>query len=152
MRQRTRRAISRRLIEFKGLVLALAVLVVALLPVSVFADTGPVCQDTDFAILGGLGLCEGGIPALLEVGSNILAGLVGVVAVGGLVWAGILYASADGSAEQVAKAKGMIRNVVIGLVVFALIYTATNFLIPGGVFTTTKAKSTTKDKSTMKAE
>ena len=59
---------------------------------------------------------------------------VGVLAVAGVVYAGILYASAAGSQEQVKKAKMMLFNVAIGLVAYAFMYAITNFLIPGGVF------------------
>lgn len=64
---------------------------------------------------------------------NILTVGVGMVAVGVVVYAGILYTSAGGSNEQVAKAKSMITNMVIGVIAYALMYFALNWLIPGGV-------------------
>lgn len=72
---------------------------------------------------------------LLMFALNILTALVGVVAVGALGWAGFLYATASNNANQVTKAKEMIRDVVIGLVAYALMYVLLQFLIPGGVFT-----------------
>ena len=74
-----------------------------------------------------------GVFMLLVWGINILTAGVGLVAVGVLVYAGIMYSSAGGSNEQVSKAKGMITNVVIGLVAYGLMYFALNWLIPGGV-------------------
>lgn len=71
---------------------------------------------------------------LLILTLNIMLAGVGVLAVAGVVWAGFLYVSAADSAEQVKKAKGIITNVVIGLVAFGLMYSGLNWLIPGGVF------------------
>ncbi|MNH46494.1 hypothetical protein D3C72_2301490 [compost metagenome] len=59
---------------------------------------------------------------------------VGILAVGGIVYGSILYTSAGGSSEQTKKAMGIITNVVIGLIAYALMYAITNFLIPGGLF------------------
>jgi len=76
-----------------------------------------------------------GIWALLLIIINILTAGVGVAAVGGIVYASILYASAGDSSEQTKKAIGIIVNVAIGLVAYALTYTFLNFIIPGGLFT-----------------
>lgn len=71
---------------------------------------------------------------LLLMAINILTGLIGLVAVGGIVYGAILYASAEDKSDQVSQAKQIITNVVIGLVMFALMYSLLNFLIPGGIF------------------
>lgn len=65
---------------------------------------------------------------------NIMLAGIGVLAVAGVVYAAVLYTSAGDSAEQVKKAKGIIMNVVIGLIAFGLMYSVLNFLIPGGIF------------------
>lgn len=65
---------------------------------------------------------------------NILTAGVGIAAVGGIVYASIIYATAMGSAEKVVKAKDMIINVIIGIVAYALMYALLNFIIPGGLF------------------
>ena len=65
---------------------------------------------------------------------NILISHAGLVAVGAVIFAGILYSSAQGSSEQVAKAKKIILNTVIGVVAFSFMYLGLNWLIPGGVF------------------
>ncbi len=70
---------------------------------------------------------------LLQVLDILTAG-VGVAAVGGVVYGAVLYTSAGGNAEQVKKAREVIRNVVIGILTYALMYAALNFIIPGGVF------------------
>jgi hypothetical protein len=75
-----------------------------------------------------------GIWGILLLAINILSAGVGIAAVGGLVYGSILYTSAGGSPEQVKKAIGVITNVVIGIIAYALMFGALNFLIPGGLF------------------
>lgn len=65
---------------------------------------------------------------------NIMIAGVGVLAVAGIVWGSLLYASAGDRPEQTKKAKEIIFNVVLGLLAFGLMYSVLNFLIPGGVF------------------
>ncbi len=77
---------------------------------------------------------DNGVLALLAAAIKILTAGVGVAATGALVYAGILYSSAGGAAEQVTKAKKIISDTVIGLIIFGLMFLALNFLIPGGVF------------------
>lgn len=72
--------------------------------------------------------------ALLQWVISILTAGVGIAAVAAFIYAGIMYSSADGSAEQVKKAKGVIQNTVIGLVVFAAMALVLQWIIPGGVF------------------
>lgn len=77
---------------------------------------------------------ETAIWQLLLIVINIMTAGVGILAVGGLVYAAILYTSAHGSADQVKKARTMITNVVVGLILYAAMYSLLNFLVPGGVF------------------
>jgi len=65
---------------------------------------------------------------------NIMTAGVGILAVGGIVYGSILYASAGDKAEQTKKAITVITNVVIGIAAFGLMYVFLNFLVPGGVF------------------
>ena len=74
------------------------------------------------------------IMGILILVINVLSVGVGIAAVGGLIYASILYSSAGGGQEQVKKARDMIRNIVIGLVLFGLMYSFLQYLIPGGVF------------------
>lgn len=98
--------------------------------------------ETDTAIIscdnvnvGEDGVENTGLWSLLLTAINILSVGVGVVAIGGIVYASILYTSAGGSQEQVKKAMGIITNIVIGVIAYALMFAALNFLIPGGLFT-----------------
>ena len=64
---------------------------------------------------------------------NIMTAGVGVAAVGALIYAGVLYASAGGGSEQIVKSKKIITDVVIGIVAYALMFLVINWLVPGGV-------------------
>lgn len=75
-----------------------------------------------------------GVWGILKLAINIMTAGVGILAVGGIVYGSILYTSAGGSSEQTKRAMGIITNVVIGLIAYALMYAITNFLIPGGLF------------------
>ena len=83
---------------------------------------------------GGATIDQSGVWGVLLLAINILTGLVAVAAVGGIVYGAVLYTSAGGSQEQVKKAMGIITNVVIGVITYALMYSVSNFLIPGGIF------------------
>lgn len=75
-----------------------------------------------------------GVYELLKFVLKLLIAGIGIVAVGSVVYAGILYASAGDNQQQVQNAKNNIKNVAIGIVAFGLMFIALNWLIPGGVF------------------
>lgn len=75
-----------------------------------------------------------GVWGILLLAINILTAGVGIAAIGGIIYGAILYTSAGGSPEQVKKAMGIITNVVIGVIAYALMFSFLNFLIPGGLF------------------
>ena len=78
----------------------------------------------------------GGNPiwGLLLMAINILTAGIGIVAIGGIIYAAILWTTAEDKNAQIVKSKETIFNVVVGLVAFALLYAFLQFLIPGGVF------------------
>lgn len=78
---------------------------------------------------------DNGVWQLLLIVINILTAGIGITAVGGIIYASVLYASAEDKSDQVNQAKDLITNVVIGLIMFAVMWSLLNFLIPGGVFT-----------------
>ena len=75
-----------------------------------------------------------GVWFILIIIINVLSAGVGVLALAGIVYGGVLYTSAGGSPEQVKKAMGIITNVVIGVIAYAGMYALVNFLVPGGLF------------------
>ena len=76
---------------------------------------------------------KSGVWGLLLLAINILTAGVGIAAVGGIVYGSVLYTSAGGNTEQVKKAIAVIRNVIIGLIMFVGMYAFLQFIIPGGV-------------------
>jgi len=104
---------------------------------------GPQCGGVDVAFLEcdknkppatGDPVEDSALWRILEMVLNIMIGLVGIAAVGGLVFAAIMYSSAQDNASQVQQAKDTIRNVVIGIVMFLFMWAGLQYLIPGGVF------------------
>lgn len=77
---------------------------------------------------------DNGIWALLLIVLNVLTTGVGVLAVAGIVYGAILYTTAGDKADQVKKSTEIITSVVIGLILFALMWAGLNFIVPGGVF------------------
>jgi len=80
------------------------------------------------------GVQGNGVWGLLLIAINILTAGVGIAAVSGLILAGITYATASNDQNKIVKAKEMIYNVVLGIVMFALMWSFLQYLIPGGVF------------------
>lgn len=76
-----------------------------------------------------------GIWGILLLVINILTAGVGVAAVAGIIYASILYTSSGGEIDKTKKAMTIISDIVIGVVAYALMYAALNFLVPGGLFT-----------------
>lgn len=74
-----------------------------------------------------------GVWGLLLFVVNLLSAGVGLVAIGGIVYASILYTSAKGAVDQVKRAIKIIINVATGLALYALMYALINFLVPGGL-------------------
>lgn len=109
-------------------------------PVDTYAAGNNGCE-TDTAIIkcdnvnvDDDGLANTGLWSILLLVVNIMTVGVGVLALAGFVYGGILYTSAGGSAEQVKKAKTVFTNVVIGIIAFGGMYALLNFIVPGGVF------------------
>jgi len=75
-----------------------------------------------------------GLWSLLILIINIMTTGVGLLAVAGIVYGGILYTTSGGSPEQIKKARTIFTNVVIGVIAFGGMYALLNFIIPGGVF------------------
>ena len=60
--------------------------------------------------------------------SNYFLGFLGLVAVGFLIYAGILMVTAGGNDEQVTKARKVIMYAVVGIVIILLSYTIVTFV------------------------
>lgn len=74
---------------------------------------------------------ENGVVCILKIVLNVMTFGIGVLAVIGIVLAGIQYITSQGDPGKMAKAKNRIIQVVIGLVIYAVMYAALYFLVPG---------------------
>ncbi len=78
--------------------------------------------------------CDGGsIFKILALLIKILTAGIGVLAVLGITIAGIMYLTSSGDEARMAKAKKRIFQVVIGLLVYGVMFAVLQFLIPGGI-------------------
>ncbi len=80
-------------------------------------------------------LKDNGIWGLLLIAINVMSAGVGVLAVGGIVYASIRIASAGDNAANVKKGVNMIINTVVGVLGYIAMYAFLQYLIPGGIFT-----------------
>ena len=87
------------------------------------------CGGYKTSILG----CPDDIKALLTLIVKILSAGVLVAAVAGIIFGAVMYMTAGGSADNTKKGVTIIRDVIIGLVAYGLMYVILNFIIPGGV-------------------
>lgn len=75
----------------------------------------------------------GAINDLIRIAIIVLSTLIGVVATGGIAYAAIQYASARDNKSKVEESMTIIRNIVIGLVLYGFTVAIINWLVPGGV-------------------
>jgi hypothetical protein len=98
------------------------------------------CGGVETAIIsctqtgGGDSVENTGLWGILILTINIMIAGVGVLALAGFVYGGILYTTAGGNPEQVKKARMVFTNVVIGVIAFGGMFALLNFIVPGGVF------------------
>lgn len=118
----------RRITTFSLLVIFAAAIVIFIAP-----DANASCGGIETAIIS----CDDGANPTVEILKLVLrifVGLVGFAAVGALIFAGIIYSTAGGEQARVTRAKTMIRDTVIGIVLFGTMFLFANWLMPGGLF------------------
>lgn len=76
---------------------------------------GDVCGGTD---INSSDPSSNPMLSILKLVLQILTGIVGVAAVGGLIWAGIIYGTAGGDASQLKRSKTIITDTIIGVVCY----------------------------------
>lgn len=92
------------------------------------------CGGAKTSIINCSGTGEAAILDVIKMIVKVLTAAIGLVAVGAVIYGGILYSTSGDTPENLKKAKNIWTNVVIGLVMFAFMVAITNFIIPGGVF------------------
>jgi hypothetical protein len=124
--------------KLKLLILALTSLfVMSATPAFAATNSGTKCGDTKTQFIA----CDsktglGTIGDLIKISLLVLTVLIGVVATGGLAYAGVIYAAARDEQSKISEAKTIIRNVIIGLVLYGFTVAIINWLVPGSVFDT----------------
>lgn len=73
----------------------------------------------------------GGIKCVILLVVDVLAVLVGIVGVIGIVIVGIQYLTAGGNEEQTRKAKRRLIEIIVGVLVYVIIYALLKWLLPG---------------------
>jgi hypothetical protein len=74
-----------------------------------------------------------GIGGILQLVLTILTAGVAIAAIAGISIAAFTYTTAGGNEEKVKKSKDRILQIVIGLLVYGIMWAALQWLIPGGV-------------------
>lgn len=60
---------------------------------------------------------------------NAAIGILGIVAVGLIIYAGALWITAAGNEDKVTQAKTLIKQVVVGIVILGMAYAITSFIV-----------------------
>jgi hypothetical protein len=97
-------------------------------------DSGTKCGDTKTQLIA----CSdktgiGTISDLIKIAISVMTVLIGIVATGGIAYGALLYASAGDDQSKVSSGITIIRNVVIGILLYGFTIAIINWLIPGGV-------------------
>lgn len=122
----------KKLLFSLALLLTLATtLSLALTPVVLAATCNGVETSIDF---GCNNYQTDSVSAIIMYVINFMAIGVGIAVVAGIAWGGLTYARAGGDSSATKQGMDMIRNAIIGLVLFIFMYAAADFLIPGGAF------------------
>jgi hypothetical protein len=71
---------------------------------------------------------------ILKGFAQFLAVGVGLAVVGGIIFGGFTYMTARADAGQTQKGEEIIRNAIIGLLLYIFMFALLNWVIPGGIF------------------
>ena len=74
---------------------------------------------------------------------KIVLGLLGIALLGYLIYGGFLWMTAGGDGGQVTKAKDVMKNAVIGIIIISSSYIISDFVMKQLSNTTTSATTTT---------
>lgn len=69
------------------------------------------------------------LPTIIGNIINVLLGFLGILLLIYFLYAGFLWMTSDGKGTGVERAKGMMKNAVVGLVIIVLAYALSNFVL-----------------------
>ncbi len=117
---------------FRGLVI-FVLLAVGLFALNVPASWAQLSSSAESVqnVGAAVGMDEGAmdLPTLIGRIINIVLGVVGIILLGYLLFAGYIWMTAGGDPKKVDEAKGMIKNAVIGLVIIVASFAIATFII-----------------------
>jgi len=91
---------------------------------SILSETEDVAKKT-FKTEGD---AEGAVLATINNGINVVLGVLGILATIMILYAGFLWLTAGGNTDQVGKAKKIIKQAIIGLIIISLAYGIVGFV------------------------
>jgi hypothetical protein len=103
------------------------------MPATVFAASSSKCRNKSDA---GIQDCLQNNQIIKDLNTvvTILSGVVGIVIIGSLIFAGIRYSLAGDNSSEVSAAKQRIINSFVALIAYIAIFSLLQWLIPGGLF------------------
>ncbi len=69
------------------------------------------------------------LPVIIGNIINVVLGFMGILLLGYLLYAGFLWMTAGGSEDQVKKAKSMIQQAIIGLIIIVAAFAISTFVL-----------------------
>ena len=98
-------------------------------PVAAMAQVGGITPGDPGQSMQSLSGGETDLPTLVGNIINVFIGVLGIIFVILVVYAGFLYLTAGGETDKVEDAKKMLRNGVIGLILILAAYAISNFVV-----------------------
>jgi hypothetical protein len=79
------------------------------------------------------GDCSGLIKKYVNPFIRLLSGLVGIIVVASVIFAGVQYSAAGGDPSKVVAARKRITNAIIALLAYLFMFAFLQWLLPGGI-------------------
>ena len=102
------------------------------MPVVTFAQNNPfknsLNQVNEVSGKAGLGQARS-LPEIVGSIINVVLGFMGILLLFYLLYAGFLWMTSSGDSKQVDKAKAMIRDSIIGLIIVVAAFSISNFVL-----------------------
>lgn len=93
------------------------------------AEAGELFSGEEEALQSAAGLSDTSLSQIIGNIINVILGLLGIVLVGIMIYAGIIWMTAGGDPDKVTKAKKYLLNSVIGLAIVLSSWAIANFVI-----------------------
>ena len=141
--------INRIILIILGIALSITILNLMVCPTFAADSASDVVETTFFGNIDDDGSgC--GIYTVINLIVDIMSIGIGILGVIGIMITGIQYLTAGGNETQTQKAKRRFGEIVIGLIAFVALYTATQWLLPGAKLNNTLKCNTVSDEELAK--